>query len=339
MSQGGPSVVGEFSLIRRYFQQAALAAAAPDSLPVLGIGDDAALLQPAPGQQLVISTDTQVLGVHFPHRYQAADAAYRGLAAAVSDLAAMGAEPLGFTLALTLPDAAADWLADFAEGLAQCAQDHRINLVGGDTTRGPLNLGFTVLGQVPAGQALRRSGAQAGDLLCVGGSLGDGGAGLQLALDQPLPAGLSRHQRDYLQQRFWRPQAQLALGLALRGRATAALDISDGLLADAAHLAHASGVAVHIEQLSLPAAPALKAWPDNTRNQWMLRAGDDYRLLFSLPPAKLASLQTEQPDIRVIGQLQVGQGVWLDSGQGPQLVSGPSGYQHFSPSSAGAADD
>lgn len=339
MSQGGPSAGGEFELIRRYFQQAALTAAAPESLPLLGIGDDAALLETAPGQYLVISTDSQVPGVHFPHSYQPADAAYRGLAAAVSDLAAMGAGPLGFTLALTLPDTAADWLADFARGLAQGAQDHQINLIGGDTTRGPLNLGFTVFGQIPAGQTLLRSGAQPGDLLCVGGSLGDGGAGLQLALEKRLPEELSSHQRDYLHQRFWRPRAQLSLGIALRGRATATLDISDGLLADAAHLAAASGVAVHIEQSSLPASEALQAWPASIRNEWMLRAGDDYRLLFSLPAAMLQAVHAEQPDVRVIGKVQAGQGVWLDSGQGPQAVSGASGYQHFYPSSAGAADD
>ncbi|SDT94530.1 thiamine-phosphate kinase [Halopseudomonas salegens] len=339
MSQDGASVSGEFELIHRYFQQSALTAAAPESLPLLGIGDDAALLHIDPGQHLVISTDSQVSGVHFPLTFQPADIAYRGLAAAVSDLAAMGAAPLGFTLALTLPDTAADWLAGFASGLAQCAQDHRINLIGGDTTRGPLNLGFSVLGQVPDGQALRRSGAQPGDLLCVGGSLGDGGAGLQLALQQPLPDGLSQVQGDYLHQRFWRPRAQLDLGIALRGRATAALDISDGLLADAAHIAAASGVAVHIEQSSLPASEALQAWPENVRNQWMLRAGDDYRLLFSLPAAMLAALRAEQPDIQVIGKVQAGSGVWLDSGQGLQAVSGSAGYQHFSPSSAGAADE
>ncbi|TVP89044.1 MAG: thiamine-phosphate kinase [Pseudomonadaceae bacterium] len=339
MSQDGPSASGEFELIRRYFQQAALTAAAPDQLPLLGIGDDAALLQLDPSQQLVISTDSQVLGVHFPHRYKAADIAYRGLAAAVSDLAAMGAAPLGFTLALTLPEADAGWLADFASGLADAAQDHHINLIGGDTTRGPLNLGFTVLGQVPAGQALQRSAAQPGELLCVGGVLGDGGAGLQLALNKPLPDALDQTQRDYLLQRFWRPRAQLALGVALRGCASAALDISDGLLADATHLAAASGVALHIEQSSLPASVALQAWPAAVRNDWMLRAGDDYCLLFTLPAAMLQSLRTLYPDVQVIGKVHTGSGVWLDSGQGLQAVSGSAGYQHFTPSSAGADDE
>lgn len=330
----GQAAGGEFALIRRYFQQAALMAAAPAHLPALGIGDDAAVLQLEAGQQLVVSTDTQVLGVHFPELYQPADIAYRGLAAAVSDLAAMGAQPLGFTLALTLPFSDADWLAAFAGGLAQAAADHQINLIGGDTTRGPLNLGFTVLGQVEAGRALHRSGARVGDLLCVGGSLGDGGAGLHLAMMRPLPAELTARQRDYLHQRFWRPRAQLDLGLQLRGRASAALDISDGLLADAEHLAAASGVAVHIDSAALPANPALQAWPQATRQLWMLGAGDDYRLLFTLPAAGLDALRKLQPEVRVIGRVHAGEGVWLDQGDGPQRVNA-SGYQHFSPSGAG----
>src|SRR5690554_1483682 len=156
--------LGEFGLIGRYFQRAVLQQAGDPAAVALGIGDDAALLEPTPGCQWVISTDSLVSGVHFPEHYCPADLGYRALAVAVSDLAAMAAKPLGFTLALTLPEIDEVWLQEFSDGLAQCAQDHRISLIGGDTTRGPLNIGVSVFGEAVTGQALRRSGAQPGDL-------------------------------------------------------------------------------------------------------------------------------------------------------------------------------
>lgn len=326
--------LGEFGLIGRYFQRAVLQQAGGHDAVVLGIGDDAALLDPTPGCQWVISTDSLVQGVHFPEHCSPDDLGYRALAVAVSDLAAMGARPLGFTLALTLPSTNDDWLQAFSDGLAQSAVDHRISLVGGDTTRGPLNIGISVHGEVARGCALRRSGARPGDLACVGGPLGDGAAGLAVVLDQPLPDALGRDGRDYLAARFWRPLAQCDLGRALAGVASAAMDISDGLLQDAAHLAAASGVALQLETDALQGSAALQAWPRAQQLEWMLRGGDDYVLLFTLPAAHIDLLDGWRQQgwpVSVIGRVRAGAGVWLDE----QPVAGNGGYQHFKESTDG----
>lgn len=321
--------LGEFALIGRYFQRAILQQAGGHAAVVLGIGDDAAVLEASPDCQLVISTDSLVQGVHFPEHHSPADLGYRALAVAVSDLAAMAARPLGFTLALTLPEVDQGWLKGFSDGLAQAAVEHRISLVGGDTTRGPLNIGVTVLGEVATGQALRRSGAQPGDLLCVSGTLGDGAAGLAVVLGQPLPQTLEQRDRDYLAARFWRPRAQLELGVALSGIATAGMDVSDGLLQDAGHLARASGVALQLQTAALPSSSALQAWPTEQQRQWMLRGGDDYVLLFTLPAAQLERLRGWA--VSVIGRVEAGAGVWLDGGK----VAADGGYQHFRESDNG----
>lgn len=326
--------LGEFGLIGRYFQRQVLEQAGGQAKVALGIGDDAALLNPTPGCQWVISTDSLVQGVHFPEHYSPADLGYRALAVAVSDLAAMAATPVGFTLALTLPAVDDGWLQGFSDGLAACAADHRISLIGGDTTRGPLNIGITVYGEAISGQALRRAGACPGDLLCVGGPLGDGAAGLAVVLGQELPGSLTEAARNYLLNRFWRPRAQCELGAALAGVATAGLDISDGLLQDAAHLARASGVAVQLRRAALPRSAALQAWPAAQQLDWMLRGGDDYVLLFTLPLAQAALLPqwAEQGwSVSVIGEITAGDGVWLDG----QAVTGAGGYQHFEESKHG----
>ena len=326
--------LGEFGLIGRYFQQAVLQQAGGHDAVALGIGDDAALLQPAPGCQWVISTDSLVQGVHFPEHYDPHDLGYRALAVAVSDLAAMAARPLGFTLALTMPTVDENWLEAFSAGLACCAADHRISLIGGDTTRGPLNIGITVYGEVARDRALRRSGAQPGDLLCVGGPLGDGAAGLAVVLQQELPDALQTDARCYLTERFWRPRAQCELGMALSGVASAGMDISDGLLQDAGHLARASDVALHIDSQALPASSALQAWPRAQQLEWMLRGGDDYVLLFSLPAASAPLIDGWQQQgwaVRIIGQVSEGEGVWLDG----QRASDQGGYQHFKDSNNG----
>ncbi len=318
----------EFGLIGRYFQRAALEQAGEHSAVVLGIGDDAALLQSTPGCQWVISTDSLVQGVHFPDDYHPADLGYRALAVAVSDLAAMAARPVAFTLALTLPGVDENWLEDFSAGLAACAAEHQINLIGGDTTRGPLNIGVSVFGEVHAGQALRRDAAQPGDQLCVSGPLGDGAAGLAVVLGRDLPATLSEVQRDYLRARFWRPSIQCGQAQGLAGVASAGLDISDGLLQDAGHLARRSGVALHINSAALPRSSALQAWPQAQQLEWMLRGGDDYVLLFSLSPEHLGLLEEWRRSgwpIAVIGEVAAGTGVWLDR----QRVAGITGYQHF----------
>lgn len=316
--------MGEFELIRRYFAAAPCAQAAEGI--ALGIGDDCALLQPAPGMQLALSTDTLVAGVHFPYPCDPFLLGQRALAVSVSDLAAMGAAPLGFTLALTLPAAEPAWLEGFAGGLSQMAAQCAIALVGGDTTRGPLSLTLTVFGQVPTGAALTRGGARPGDLLCVGGSLGDGAGALPLVLGQRPVEGESA---SYLLQRYWAPQPQLALGQWLRGRATAALDVSDGLLADCGHIAAASGVALHIDQPEVPLSPALQALAGERVLDCALAGGDDYRLAFTLPPELLPSLRAQWPEASAIGRVRAGQGVQLLDGQGRRLEPPRAGYQHF----------
>ncbi len=316
--------MGEFELIRRYFAASPCAQAA--SGVALGIGDDCALLQPGTGQQLAISTDTLVCGVHFPVSCDPFLLGQRALAVSVSDLAAMGAEPLAFTLALTLPEAAAPWLEGFSRGLAQMAQACSIALVGGDTTRGPLSLTLTVFGQVPTGQALPRSGARVGDLLCVGGSLGDAAGALPLVLGEREIMG---EDADYLQQRYWAPQPQLALGRWLRGKATAALDISDGLLADCGHIAKASSVALQIERARLPLSPALRRVAGDQALACALAGGDDYRLAFTLPAELLPALQAQWPEAWVIGRAVAGQGVHLLDELGQRVAPPQAGYQHF----------
>ncbi|AYF88677.1 thiamine-phosphate kinase [Pseudomonas sp. DY-1] len=317
--------MGEFELIRRFFASAACAAGGEGI--ALGIGDDCALLQLPAGEQLAISTDTLVAGVHFPDDADPFLLGQRALAVSASDLAAMGAKPIAFTLALTLPDARADWLEGFARGLCAMASDCGIGLVGGDTTRGPLSLTLTVFGRVPAGQALTRAGARPGDLLCVGGSLGDGGGALPLVLGERQERG---PEVDYLLQRYWAPQPQLALGQALRGRATAALDISDGLLADCGHIAATSGVALLVEATKLPLSSALESlFSREFALNCALSGGDDYRLAFTLPASELAAIRADWPEVAVIGRVAAGQGVHLLDDAGAILQPPALGYQHF----------
>ncbi|MBL0952735.1 MAG: thiamine-phosphate kinase [Pseudomonas sp.] len=317
--------MNEFELIRHYFA-AARCAQGGDGV-VLGIGDDCALLALPAGEQLAVSTDTLVAGVHFPEPCDAFLLGQRALAVSASDLAAMGATPQAFTLALTLPNADEVWLAEFARGLQLMAQNCSLALVGGDTTRGPLSLTLTVFGRVPAGDALLRSGAQVGDLLCVGGELGDAAGALPLVLGQrDAQDGI----REALLARYWSPQPQLALGQALRGLATSALDISDGLLADGGHIAKASQVALQIELEQVPlSAPLLAFAGEEQARLCALGGGDDYRLAFTLPPARLAQLQADWPEVRVIGRVQAGAGVQLLDAAGQPIDPPTGGYQHF----------
>lgn len=317
--------MNEFELIRHHFA-AARCAQGGDGV-VLGIGDDCALLALPAGEQLAVSTDTLVAGVHFPEPCDAFLLGQRALAVSASDLAAMGATPQAFTLALTLPNADEVWLAEFARGLQLMAQNCSLALVGGDTTRGPLSLTLTVFGRVPAGDALLRSGAQVGDLLCVGGELGDAAGALPLVLGQrDAQDGI----REALLARYWSPQPQLALGQALRGLATSALDISDGLLADCGHIAKASQVALQIELEQVPlSAPLLAFAGEEQARLCALGGGDDYRLAFTLPPARLAQLQADWPEVRVIGRVQAGAGVQLLDAAGQPIDPPTGGYQHF----------
>ena len=317
--------MGEFELIRNFF--AAAPCAQGGEGVALGIGDDCALLDVPFGEQLAISTDTLVAGVHFADPCDPFLLGQRSLAVAASDLAAMGATPLAFTLALTLPTVDADWLEAYARGLNLMAQGCGLRLIGGDTTRGPLCLTLTVFGRVPNGQALTRSGAQPGDLLCVGGELGNGAGALPLVLNQ-LSAGASI--AEPLLAHYWSPQPQLALGQALRGKATAALDISDGLLADCGHIAAASRVGLLIENDRLPISLALQEFlGDAGAQQAALSGGDDYVLAFTLPAVELPTLLADGWPIHVIGRVVEGQGVGLLDVDGQDITPTIRGYQHF----------
>ncbi|KPN87786.1 thiamine-phosphate kinase [Pseudomonas nunensis] len=317
--------MGEFELIRNFF--AAAPCAQGGEGVALGIGDDCALLAVPLGEQLAISTDTLVAGVHFADPCDPFLLGQRSLAVAVSDLAAMGATPVAFTLALTLPTVTADWLDAYARGLNVMAQSCGVALIGGDTTRGPLSFTMTVFGRVPAGQALTRSRAQPGDLLCVGGELGNAAGALPLVLGQrAADAGIA----DPLLRHYWSPQPQLALGQALRGRATAALDISDGLLADCGHIALASKVGIQVERSKLPLAAALVAFLGQTgAEDAALSGGDDYVLAFTLPPVELPRLLADGWPIHVVGQVVAGQGVVLVDADGHDITPKTRGYQHF----------
>lgn len=324
------SDVGEFELIERFFSRRG-APVRRDSGVVLGIGDDAAVLELPPGAELVAAVDSIVAGRHFPEGSDARSIGHRALAVNLSDMAAMGASPAWATLALTLPAADAAWLERFSSGLLDLADAHAVALVGGDTTRGPLTVSVQLLGHVPRGTALRRSGARAGDLLAVSGTLGDAGAGL--ALLSASPAVEHSREVDALVQRFEYPSPRVQLGLSARGVASAAMDLSDGLSGDLPKLAQASGVAAHVDVERLPISPALRAIADEQQSRdWAISAGDDYELLLAVPPERFALLQAAAKRLNltltIIGELRPGTGVtW--SLNGKEFVPQGSGYDHF----------
>lgn len=320
--------MNEFELIQKYFTDSVCAQGGEHI--ALGIGDDCALLQIPAEQKCAASTDTLVSGVHFPDHAPAYLLGQRALAVAVSDLAAMGAEPIGFTLAISLPQIDTQWLQDFSAGLSHMAQRCAIALVGGDTTQGPLVITVTVMGAVPRQQALLRSGARIGDVLCVSGPLGAGAAAVPLVLGELDRVTLPEQLVGQLLDAYWLPQPQLQLGQYLRGKAHAALDISDGLLADCGHLAKASRVAVHIQQEQVPvAAAARQLLGDQAALQCALTGGDDYQLVFSIAPQLVEPLQQLFPAVQVIGQVYAGAGVQLFDSVGHKVTHQRSGYQHF----------
>ncbi|WP_203143933.1 thiamine-phosphate kinase [Marinobacter mangrovi] len=314
--------MGEFELIRQYFQPVAQRTLHPDV--ELGIGDDCAIQRIEPGQVLVFSMDTLVDGIHFPSGYAPDRLARRALAVAASDLAAMGAEPVCFTLGLTLPEANPDWLDPFAAALAQAAEDFGLSLAGGDTTRGPLTLTLQVHGSVPDGQALLRSGARPGDLVAVSGTLGDAAAALGY-LNESAPG----EQQQALLQKYHQPEPRLDLGWALRGRASAAIDISDGLMADLGHILQASGCGAVIDAARIPLSPALNALAGERAISHALRGGDDYELCFTLPARHWDAVKQKSPvPVQVIGEIVAEPGLTLtnaDQDASPLR----SGYEHF----------
>jgi thiamine-monophosphate kinase len=330
----GPSDLGEFELIRRFFMRRRAApesGRAAQSGVVLGIGDDAALLDMPPDTELVAAVDAIVAGRHFPQGADARSIGHRALAVNLSDVAAMGATPAWATLALTLPSADTEWLERFSTGLLDLADANGVALVGGDTTRGPLTVSVQILGHVPRGTALRRSGARAGDLLVVTGNLGDAGAGLHFLGASPPPE--TRPAALELIRRFEYPQPRVQFGLAARGIATAAMDLSDGLVGDLPKLAQASGVAAHVAVERLPLSEAMRtAVPVAQARDWALAAGDDYELLLAVPAPRYAQLEAAagQLNLRLttIGELRAGGGVtWSLNGR--DFVPGVRGWDHF----------
>lgn len=321
--------MNEFELIQKFFTSAACAQGGEHIS--LGIGDDCALLQIPAGHECAISTDSLVSGVHFPKDASAYLLGQRALAVATSDLAAMGAKPIGFTLAISMPQVDEQWLQRFSEGLSVMAQRCAIKLIGGDTTRGPLAMTVTVLGAVPRQQALLRSGAQVGDVLCVSGPLGAAAAAVPVVLGEIAAETVADQQvLQQLLHAYWSPQPQLALGQYLQGKAHAALDISDGLLADCGHLAKASQVAVHIQQEQVPVANvARQLLGDAAALQCALSGGDDYQLVFTIARQELKALQQHFPNVQVVGQVLTGSGVHLLDSTGQTVAHSHNGYLHF----------
>jgi thiamine-monophosphate kinase len=319
--------MGEFDLIARYFTR-------PVRRSPLGVGDDCALLQPRPGMQLAVSTDLLVEGRHFLSTVDPARLGHKALAVNLSDLAACGAEPLAFTLSLCLPQVDEAWLAGFSRGLLALADAHACELVGGDTTRGPLAINITVFGEVPAGQALLRSGARAGDDVWVSGTLGDA----RLALEA-FRGRLSLPQQvfDAARLRLEMPQPRCALGLALRGVASSAIDISDGLLGDLAHVLERSGVGATIDAAQahalLGASPTGLALALESIEDFVFAGGDDYELAFTAPAAsrdavQAASRQSATPVTR-IGVIDAQSGLRVVDAQGRALARRFAGFDHF----------
>ena len=324
------SGLGEFDLISRYFRHGAAQHDAQQGV-VLGIGDDAALLRPPEGSDLVVAVDTLVAGRHFPLGTGAHSVGHRALAVNLSDMAAMGAMPAWATLALTMPSADAAWLQGFSDGWFDLARAHGVTLVGGDTTRGPLTVSVQILGSVPRGAALRRDGAKAGDVLAVSGTLGDSGAGLRFATSAP--HDVDRGAVDALIRRFDYPTPRVQLGLAARHIASAAMDISDGLVGDLPKLAAASGLHAHVQVERLPLSTALRAAASETQaREWALGAGDDYELLLAASPAMYPKLEAAARrldlTLTIIGELSSGSDVsW--SLHGAAYAPAASGYDHF----------
>lgn len=274
--------LGEFDLIAKYFVRP------PGQGPrraVVGNGDDCAVIAPAPGMQLAVSTDTLVEGRHFLSTVSPARLGHKALAVNLSDLAACGAAPLAFTLALTLPRVDETWLRGFAKGLLDLADEHDCELIGGDTTAGPLAIGITVMGEVPAGQALLRSGARPGDDIWVSGFPGQARLALE-AFRGSLHPGLSTEAFEGTRLAMERPDPRVALGVGLRGLASAAIDVSDGLLGDLGHVLARSRVGASIQLPALPVGPWLAARPRHEQLDAILAGGDDYELVFTASMAQ-----------------------------------------------------
>lgn len=320
------AVLSEFSLIERYFKQ--LTPQREDVL--LGIGDDCALLQCPADHVVAVSIDTLVEGIHFFADVDPESLGHKSLAVGLSDLAAMGAIPAWFTLALTLPELDEDWLHGFSQGLANLAKQYDIQLVGGDTTKGPLTISIQVHGFVEANKAIQRSGAQLGDMIYVSGCLGDAGAALRLLSNQWNDEALNEQDRAYLQQRLEQPTPRVHLGQELIELASAAIDISDGLLADLGHIAEKNGVGARLDLAKLPLSPALSKINQPLAQIFALESGDDYELCFSVPPQHFAEIEQRfKGQVTRIGMITDDDGIYyLDDNDNLIELKGI-GYDHF----------
>ncbi|MGZ3182665.1 MAG: thiamine-phosphate kinase [Telluria sp.] len=319
-------MLSEFDLIARYFKRHRPGQA------VLGIGDDCALLAPRPGFELAVSTDMLVEGRHFFAGAEPRLLGHKCLAVNLSDLAAMGARPVAFTLALALPAADPAWLDAFSSGLFALADAHGIELIGGDTTKGPLTVSITVLGEVEPGRALRRSAARAGDDVWISGSLGDARLALAGYLGE---VALPAPELDAAGARMHAPEPRVALGRALaRAGAHAALDISDGLVGDIGHILQASGVGATLDVDALPAGPVLARQPRELRRRFTAAGGDDYELCFTAAPALReaidAAARASATPVTRVGKIDTEPGLRWTDGAGQLLDLGLRGWDHFS---------
>ena len=316
--------MGEFDLIARYFKR-------PVRRSPLGVGDDCALLAPAPGMQLAVSTDLLIEGRHFLSTVDPRRLGHKCLAVNLSDLAACGAKPLAFTLGLALPQADEAWLAPFAQGLLALADAHGCELVGGDTTRGPLAISITIFGEVPTGQALLRSGARPGDEVWVSGTLGDARLALEVFRGtRQAPQAVFEAARERLEC----PVPRVSLGLALRGVASAAIDVSDGLVGDLGHVLAASGVGATLRAEQVAALPAqAQALSVQDRLDLALAGGDDYELAFTAPAAArdavLAAGRASGTAVHCIGVIEAAPGLLLVDAAGQAVVRPVAAFDHF----------
>jgi thiamine-monophosphate kinase len=321
--------LSEFDIIARYFSRHG---SARDGV-VLGVGDDAALLHPPPGRQLAVAVDTLVAGRHFPEHTAAFDIGWKALAVNLSDLAAMGATPAWATLSLTLPAVDAGWLQAFADGFFSLADEYRVALVGGDTTRGSLSISVQVLGHVEPGKALRRAAAVPGQSIFVSGTLGDAAGALR---------GLQAGERvdALLLERLNRPQPRVALGRALAGVASAAIDVSDGLLADLGHVLRASGCGATLLPECLPVSVALKELGPDAARACQFNGGDDYELCFTVAPERRGELdtllRTQAVNVTEIGVTEVQPGIRCRNADGSVTTPDIAGFDHFHSGSRGS---
>ncbi len=315
--------LGEFDIIRTFFTRKA-------SRCALGIGDDCALLAPGPGMQLAISSDMLVEGRHFLSTVEPQRLGHKALAVNLSDLAACGAQPLAFTLALAMPRVDDGFLQGFSRGLLALADEHRCELVGGDTTQGPLNICITVFGEVPTGEALLRSGARDGDDVYVSGHVGDARLALEVFRGT---AALDAEPFTRVRQAMELPQPRVALGVALRGIASSAIDVSDGLLGDLSHILANSGVGATIDTDAVPRSDVLRTQAPALQRLCTLSGGDDYELVFTAPPQRAAAVAAAaaQGPVAVtrIGRIDSSQGLRLTDRSGRAIDQHFESFDHF----------